>query len=177
MGSLKLLIAVLITVWLVSPGNINNSVQEPVNAQPVQATVQESKRVEPSPQPQTEPKPEKPQEAVKPVVATVSHPVGCEQYRDLVARYDWNVNVALNVMRAESGCNPTAVGDGHLTYFQNGTRYGMSCGLFQVRFLPGRPSCSEMQNPEANIAKAFKLYASGGWRHWTVCNKRIVSCY
>lgn len=112
----------------------------------------------------------------KPVVA-VQHPVGCENYKALVSKYDWNVNVALNVMHAESGCNPSAVGDTTLTYVENGVTYGMSCGLFQVRNLPGRPNCEQMKIPEANIAMAYQLYAGGGWQHWTVCNKGIVNCY
>ena len=127
-------------------------------------------------------KPKKVKRAAKPkpvkkVKVRPNYPKGCEAYRKLVARYNWNVNVALQVMRAESGCNPNAVGDTHLTYFQNGIRYGMSCGMFQVRFLPGRPTCSDMQVPAKNIAYAYGLYRSGGWGHWSVCNKGIVSCY
>lgn len=115
----------------------------------------------------------------KPVVAerVVKHPIGCSHYTKLVSEYSWNVSVALAVMGAESRCNPLAVGDGHLTYWQNGIKYGMSCGLFQVRFLPGRPDCKQMQDPVKNIAKAYQLYASGGWGHWSVCNKGVVSCF
>lgn len=132
------------------------------------------------PQKEVEPKPqaEVQQERPAPVaVQAVAHPVGCENYRSLVSQHSWNVDVALNVMRAESGCNPNAVGDNHLRYIQDGIEYGMSCGMFQVRFLPGRPSCAAMQNPSENITYAYQLYASGGWRHWSVCNKGIVSCF
>lgn len=132
-----------------------------------------------SPQPQTQPETERPPEPPKeqPVAqVVVSHPIGCENYRNLVSQYNWNVDVALNVMRAESGCNPNAVGDGHLTYWQDGTKYGMSCGMFQVRFLPGRPSCSEMQVPEKNIAYAYALYKANGWRPWSVCANGKVNC-
>lgn len=102
----------------------------------------------------------------------------CEDYRNLAKKYFPNSpNTALAVMKAESGCNPTAVGDGHLQYVQDGNTYGMSCGLMQVRSLPGRPTCAEMQNPEANIQYAAKLYASGGWSHWSVCKTGKVQCY
>lgn len=101
----------------------------------------------------------------KPVVVA---PVGCEHYKDLVAQYSWNVSVALAVMKAESGCNPNAVGDTHIP--------PVSCGLFQVRTLAGRPSCESLKDPSTNVAYAYKLYASGGWGHWTVCRTK-VSCY
>lgn len=178
---MKLVIAGLLSAALVlltdkpPTQNLNNSVAS-VETQTVQAKANETKTdisQEPSPQP---PKATVSAQA-KVEVPAPSHPKGCENYRSLVSQYNWNVNVALNVMRAESGCNPSAIGDGHLTYYQNGIKYGMSCGMFQVRILPGRPSCNEMQNPELNIAKAYQLYAAGGWKHWTVCNKGIVSCY
>ena len=34
---------------------------------------------------------------------------GCEQYRDMVSQYDWDINTALFVMSKESGCNPNAI--------------------------------------------------------------------
>ena len=96
-------------------------------------------------------------------------PGDCQSYRPLVAKYDWSVEVALAVMRAESGCNPAAIGDRHIP--------PVSCGLFQVRTLDGRPSCEALQDPATNVEWAHKIFASGGWRHWSVCNNGIVSCY
>lgn len=168
---MKLVIAGLLSAALVlltdnpPTQNLNNSVAR-VETQTVQAKANETTTdisQEPSPQPPT-------------VTVSESHPIGCENYRTLVARYNWNVNVALNVMRAESGCNPSAIGDGHLTYYQNGTKYGMSCGMFQVRILPGRPSCNEMHEPSKNIAYAYNLYKARGWTPWSVCTRGIVSC-
>jgi len=111
----------------------------------------------------------------KPVV---KHPMGCENYKDLYTRvFGSKADVFLKIANKESSCNPMAVGDKHLTYWQNGIEYGMSCGLLQVRYLPNRPNCSEMQDPEANAQYALNLYNSGGFRHWTVCNKGLVNCY
>lgn len=69
-------------------------------------------------------------------------------------------------MAGESGCNPNAVGDGHLT-FNNGTM-GMSCGLMQVRVLAGRPNCETLKDPKANIEWAYKIYTEQGLNAWTI---------
>lgn len=157
--------------------NLNNT---EVKRQPVVSKQTKVAKVEPQkavePKPQAEVQQERPVEVATQTQA-VQHPVGCENYRSLVSQYFEKVDVALQVMRAESGCNPNAIGDGHLTYIQDGTTYGMSCGMFQVRYLPGRPSCNEMQDPSQNIAYAAKLFASGGWRHWSVCSNGKVNCY
>jgi hypothetical protein len=105
-------------------------------------------------------------------VKPTQHPVGCENYTNEIAKYNWNVQVAVNVMRAESGCNPTAIGD---NYAINGL-HAPSCGLYQIRTLPGRPSCEQLQDPQTNIAWAYKLYTASGWQPWSVC-RHTVSCY
>jgi len=142
---------------------INNPVQEvPKQEQTVEAVANEVKPTKQAPQP----KPPKPAPAVV-------HPVGCSNYSDLVGKYDWNQSVALAVAKAESSCNPNAVGDNYVI----GGIYAPSCGLFQIRTLPGRPSCEELKNPETNVAWAYRLYNASGWQPWSVCNKGIVSCY
>lgn len=103
---------------------------------------------------QTEPKQKKPKKT------------GCEAYRDEIAKYDWNVDVAMAIMKAESGCRTTAVGD---DYAIRGL-HAPSCGLFQVRTLQGRPSCDQLQNPATNIKWAYALYGASGWKPWTVYN-------
>lgn len=107
--------------------------------------------------------PAEPVQAVQPVYAP-----GCEQYVSLVSQYEWNVNVALQVAKAESGCNTFAVGDKHIP--------PVSCGLFQVRTLPGRPSCEQLQDPATNVAFAYQLYVKNGWQPWSVCRTK-VACY
>lgn len=113
--------------------------------------------------PTVTPEPPKP----KPV-----YPKGCENYRNLISQYNWNIDVALQVMRAESGCNPNAVGDNRVI----GGIYAPSCGLFQIRTLKGRPSCDQLQNPTTNVEWAYKLYQASGWKPWSVC-KTKVKCY
>ena len=108
--------------------------------------------------------------APKPVV---KHPKGCENYKDLVSQYEWNTEVALKVMHAESGCNPSAIGDTRVI----GGIYAPSCGLFQIRTLQGRPNCDQLQNPNTNIEWAIKLYRASGWQPWSVCKNGKVNCY
>ena len=107
--------------------------------------------------------------------ASASAPGGsCEAE---IAKYDWNQTVAMNVARAESGLRPDARGDAHLTYYQNGTRYGDSWGCFQIRYLPGRPSPSQLVNAQFNVQYAYNMYKSQGWHQpWTVCRNGMVNC-
>lgn len=91
----------------------------------------------------------------------------CEDYRHLVERYDWNVDVALAVMQAESGCNPNAanLNDNH------GQCIG-SFGLMQLAcFWTDNP-----HDPEENIAKAYEIYSRSGWTPWGVCTNGSVKC-
>lgn len=149
---------------------INNSTTEvPETVQTVTEVVQETVNVAPTPIPEPVVEPEQTPKA-KPAVI---HPIGCENYRQLISQYDWNVDVALNVMRAESGCNPNAKGDNRVI----GGIYAPSCGLFQIRTLQGRPTCEQLQDPATNLEWAFKLYRSSGWKPWSVCNTGKVSCY
>jgi predicted nuclease with TOPRIM domain len=88
----------------------------------------------------------------------------CESYRHLIAQYSWNVETMMRAMRLESGCNPNAVGD---QYVINGV-YAPSCGLLQVRTLPGRPSCEQLKDPAFNIATAYQIWKGQGYRAWSV---------
>lgn len=66
--------------------------------------------------------------------------------------------MALAVMRAESGYNPSAIGDLSLTYQGDGRREGMNCGLMQFRVLPGRPDCDALLDPATNVVNAWRIY-------------------
>lgn len=182
---IRIFIALAITIFLVIPGasaqNLNNEnvqaempqVAPQIQTEPVEVKVPDiPKEVEPV---VAEPVvPHTPQPKPQPTV----HPIGCENYRELYTQvFGSKADVFLKIANKESSCNPMAVGDKHLTYYQDGIQYGMSCGLLQVRYLPGRQSCSQMQDPEANARYALGLYNSGGYRHWTVCNKGLVNCY
>ena len=93
----------------------------------------------------------------------------CDAYDALIAKHFGvnNLNIAKAVMRAESGCRADAVGDGDITYIENGTTYGMSCGLFQIRSFPERPSCEAMKDARKNIEYAASMFATQGWTPWS----------
>ena len=97
----------------------------------------------------------------------------CEGFRPLVAKYDWNVKVAMAVMRAESGCQTGALG-----YNTNGTN---DAGLFQVNSI--HDMTDRRYQPEHNVALAYKIYVarskwdSSGWKAWRVCLNGKVKWY
>lgn len=102
---------------------------------------------------------------------------GCEAYRNMLAQYSWNVEVALQVMEAESTykgipCNPAA---------DNADDYHPTClgsrGLFQIG-CDSTDNYAGMFDPATNIAQAYRLYASRGWQPWssTTCAVK-VRCY
>lgn len=70
------------------------------------------------------------------------------------------------VMEAESHCRSDDVGDQRVI----AGVYAPSCGLMQVRTLPGRPNCEQLKDPETNIATAYGLYAKHGFQPWTMYN-------
>ena len=74
---------------------------------------------------------------------------------------------AFQVMQAESGGRPDAVGD---TYPIHGETIP-SYGLFQIRGLPGRPDPQTLLDPEKNVAYAAQLYQRSGWGPWTAAHK------
>ena len=95
-------------------------------------------------------------------VQRVGSNTSCESYRGLVAQYPWNVEVALAVMKAESGCNPNAT---HVN--NNGS---VDHGLFQLNNI-------NVHDPAENIRIAYQQkYASRGWQPWVVCTRGIVRC-
>lgn len=78
---------------------------------------------------------------------------------------------AYAIANCESGWNDQAVGDGHLQFMQNGIRYGASYGVFQIRYLKGRPAPEQLLDAEFNIRYAANLYNSSGWQPWTCARK------
>jgi hypothetical protein len=171
-GTIRTLITgvfVAVVFWLIKPQMnlyINNSVhitpklvaQTETVKQETPAKAQESESV---------PKSVQMAASVQPVVAR-----GCATYLPIVSQYAWNVSVAIQVMQAESGCNPSTdnISDYHPTCY--GSR-----GLFQI----GCDSTSNfagMFDPTANIAQAYALYVRRGWQPWssTTCRYK-VQCY
>lgn len=122
--------------------------------------VKEASAMETLPTQERQPEPTKP--AAKPL------PANCEAYRPIVAKYKWNVNVAMSVMRAESGCNPYAA-----NWTDNHKVCKGSFGLFQISCHSG-----QVYDPEENIRIAYQKYQARGWQPWsaTTC-KYKVKCY
>lgn len=89
---------------------------------------------------------------------------GCGEYRSEISKYDWDVNLMMAIMKAESGCRTNAVGD---DYPIRGV-HAVSCGLFQVRSIGTRPSCSALKDPATNIAWAYRIYQGQGLTAWSV---------
>jgi len=67
-------------------------------------------------------------------------------------------HIALAVAKSESGLRADAVGDIPLEYEYEGRTIGHSCGIFQIRVLPGRPDCETLKDVDTNIEFAKKLY-------------------
>lgn len=76
------------------------------------------------------------------------------------------------VMKCESGGRPDAVGDKGLQYWQDGILYGASYGLFQIRYLPDRPTPDKLLDPEFNVKYAADMQREHGWQPWSC--KRVL---
>lgn len=90
-------------------------------------------------------------------VRTTTASAGCEQYRSAVSEYDWNANIAMAVMKAESGCNPNAANHND----HHGQCVG-SFGLMQLACL----HTDNPRNPSENIRVAYQIYSRQGWQPW-----------
>jgi hypothetical protein len=164
MTLLKFCVVLLLTLV------ISNQPPDRSEAADLKKTVVSQAEVKPV-DPVTQPQPAAPAPAVEP--QPVTHPVGCEHYRQLLADHGLPVELFMRIAFAESGCNPYAIGD---TWAINGL-YAPSCGLFQIRTLEGRPSCEELHDPATNIAWAKRIYLSQGLSAWSVCTNGKASCY
>jgi hypothetical protein len=85
----------------------------------------------------------------------------------LICAKDWDCKTALAIAKAESGLRCEAVGDGHIAFMKNGTEYGKSYGVFQIRHLEGRPNPEELLSCEFNINYAYNLYKAQGFKPWS----------
>jgi hypothetical protein len=82
-----------------------------------------------------------------------------DYYKDMIRSYDWNDDIAIAIMMAESSGKEDVVnwGDNH-----NGC-IG-SAGLFQIGCV--NAPIEEMKDPKKNIEKAYQLYSERGWKPW-----------
>lgn len=97
----------------------------------------------------------------------------CDYYKSLIKQYDWNDDIAIKIMMAESGCNANALND-------NPRTGDYSVSLFQINLYgenaKHRPTEEWLKVPENNIYYAYKIYQEQGWKAWGVC-RRSVKCY
>lgn len=93
-----------------------------------------------------------------------------------ISKYDWNVNTALAVARAESGLNPGSLNN-------NPATGDYSVGCFQVNLYGAnarnRPSEAALKNAATNVQFAYGIYKGNGSSfigQWGVCRSK-VACY
>lgn len=90
---------------------------------------------------------------------------GCVQFQSIVEQYNWDVDTALAIMRAESGCNPNSDNTGLNRDGSNDK------GLFQINSIHADLiSDLDRLNPEANIKAAYAIYSGRGWSAWSAFN-------
>lgn len=85
----------------------------------------------------------------------------------MICAKSWDCNTALAVAKAESGMRCDAIGDGHIAFTKNEIEYGKSYGVFQIRYLVGRPDPSKLLDCAFNINHAHGMYLAQGWRPWS----------
>lgn len=96
--------------------------------------------------------------AVKPHVP-VTYSGGGSGSCDLASNYSWPSRTARAICMAESGGRPGAVGDTSTAY--------PSCGLMQIRTLPGRPSCEQLKDGGFNMDYAYNMWKGQGFSPWS----------
>jgi soluble lytic murein transglycosylase-like protein len=95
----------------------------------------------------------------EPVVVT--SPTGCDRYSQLISQYNWDVKIAMAVMRAESSCN-------QLSLSSTDDR-----GLFQINSIHSdmvNGNLESLYDPTTNIQIAYRVYLSQGWNGWSAYN-------
>lgn len=99
-------------------------------------------------------------ESVREITAEEPYSGVCAEWYDLVAQYEWDVNIVLSIMKAESNCNPEAV-----NYNTNGT---VDTGLMQLNSAYWKQTL----DPAENIEEAYRVYTRSGNRFtpWVVYN-------
>jgi len=84
---------------------------------------------------------------------------------------------AIKIAQCESNLNPMRVGDKHLSYMVDGVKHGESYGVFQIRFLKGRPSPAQLHDYKFNIDYAYGIFKKsgrfGGTEGWFNCAKKL----
>jgi len=160
-----ILLAMTISVWAINIPEAPEATQEIKEGRPQTPTgcpygdsipLDSPKCVAPTPEPEPEPKPE-------PYDKTGTG--GVEQWRNLVSKYDWNVDTVLRIMACESGGRETVVND-------NPATGDYSVGLMQINIYganaTNRPSENWLKVAKNNVQFAYELSGGGSnFNHWT----------
>lgn len=97
-----------------------------------------------------------------------------EYINDIIRKYDWNAELMIRIMKAESGGNLNAVNakDRHRTCKG-------SYGLMQIscEWLTKYNAWSSWNNAETNIAIAYKVWKIQGYRAWGAYTSRAYLRY
>ena len=94
----------------------------------------------------------------------VNYPIGCEQYKPLVAQYSWPVETVMAIMYAESGCRSDALS-------ATGDR-----GLMQINWVHSAKvggDLTKLYDPATNLAVAYQIYQASGFSPWSVCRSSV----
>lgn len=106
-------------------------------------------------------------------VVKVNTVAGCNQFRHLVEKYDWDTELVMKIMELESSCRPEVV--------NNNPKTGdHSIGLMQInlfKYLKNtRPNEEELKDPAKNLEFAYKLYTSrGNYKDWSTYKKAKIA--
>ena len=106
-----------------------------------------------------------------PVVVDTAPLVGCEQYRPLFDKYDWDARIAYAIMRAENRtCDPLRDNTG---LNEDGTN---DVGIMQINsrhVASGFTTEESRRDPVQSIDTAYRLYKdrmrwdADGWNAWS----------
>ncbi len=97
--------------------------------------------------------------------------VAPNKYYEIIDKYDWNTQIAYEIMKCESSKDPEAWNKNHRTGDN-------SWGLFQINIYgyleDNRPPAEWLVVPENNIQYAYELYEKDGWKPWTNCYNLVT---
>lgn len=88
-------------------------------------------------------------------------------------QYDWDVQVAFAICKAESGGNPKAYNGAN----SNGSN---DAGLMQINSIhvdSGLISSEDRFNTEKNLAAAYAIYKGSGFKAWAAFNNKSFERY
>jgi hypothetical protein len=101
----------------------------------------------------------------------------CNALRPLLALYDWNVEMAMKISNAESGCNPANHNrtdvhrnrDGTILCLGSWNFLSVGCGHYKKG--------EDINDIALNAKKGYAIYKSSGnsFKQWTTC-KDIAGC-